>query len=144
MLISLCCLWMILVIQVLVYDDWFHDKFHPPEALAFHLWEPPYILLDYRHCILQSAVRTFQVFQYFIFTYSLYIPFTAPPSSWDSFNNTDCGENKLTRGGKRMSQGIRRGYKIRTYCRSWYEAKQSNLVRSQEKLDWSSPLKIKL
>jgi hypothetical protein len=36
-------------------------------------------------------------------------------------------------GEDRMSQGRRRGQKVRTNCQSWFEAKQSNSVRSLEK-----------
>ena len=52
---------------------------------------------------------------------------------WDSFTETACRESNIDIAEDRTSQKMRRSQKIRTYCQSWFEAKQSNSIRIQEK-----------
>jgi hypothetical protein len=43
-----------------------------------------------------------------------------------------CRENKLDIGEDRTSQAMRMSQKIRPHYQSYYEAKQSNSIRSQQ------------
>ena len=50
----------------------------------------------------------------------------------DHFTEMGCRENKLDIGEDRTSQAMRMSQKIRPHYQSYYEAKQSNSIRSQQ------------